>query len=298
MQSRLALTAFSFVFFAACGPHDVDLGGGVGGPGEDATGGDGTTTGGGTGGAFGAGGAGGVGGGPTMAGGSGGSGGDPSSTGGVGGSSMTAATGGMPDGSGGIPGGVGGGPAEGFCGNGIVEPPELCDEGMVQVNCPEDCGLSVSMGGAGGGSSTGGVGGVGGSMPDGSGGLGQGATGGGPSMGGMGGTDGSSCFAEVVFETMGACADNDVLLARGYERCAAVGSVLTSIFFAEPCAESQSYSVVIECCPPSGAGGSSTMGGAGGVGGGTMTGGTGGDTMTGGTGGDTMTGGTSNGGAG
>lgn len=251
MQPRLALTAFSFGLFAACGPHDVDLGGSTG-VGVAGSGGD-----------------------PAMTGGMGAVGGDPSSTGGVGvGGSSMGATGGMPDGSGGV--GVGGGPAEQFCGNGIIEPPELCDDGMLPVMCPADCGLSAS-GGAGGGTSTGGAG---GSMPEGSGGLGGSmATGGGPAMGGMGGTDGSVCFAEVVFETMGVCADNDVLLARGYERCAAVGSVLTSIFFAEPCAESQSYSVVIECCPSGGAGGSSSTGGTSSMAGTTgvpMSGGTGG----------------------
>jgi cysteine-rich repeat protein len=285
MRRRIALSAVTIGVLVACGPHDVDLGGGSGGQGD--AGEDGV------GGSFQTGGVGGSYAGQYAAGGTGaigsvgGSGGvaeqycgdgvvqypeecdDPTGlecpldcridrgvggTGAYGGSGGAGGTGAY----GGVGGavGVGGGPAGGVCGDGIVNYEEWCDDGnnVDGDGCTAECRLEA--GGVGGGPATGGAGGIAGGF----------STGGGPAAGGSGGYAGGgpgSCVTEVVVSPDG-CADNDVLLGQGYERCQALRRSLTSVRFSAPCDDYASYAVEIDCCERTGAAGGGGTGGAGG----------------------------------
>lgn len=321
MRKRIALSAVTIGVLVACGPHDVDLGGGSGGQGaggNDGVGGSFDT--GGVGGSYTTGGA-------YATGGSGGAA-EPNCSNGVveypevcddGGE-----PGGCPDdcglqrstggagGTGGSSAGGTGGTAEQYCGDGVVQFPEVCDD-PGDPRCPSDCGIGSGVGGTGayggsagmaavGGGPAGGVcgdgivdlgewcddgntvggdgcsedcrseaggagggGGVGGSI----------STGGGPATGGYagyatGGTGGAApCVTEVVISADG-CADNDVLLGQGYERCQALRRSLTSVRFSAPCDDYTSYAVEIDCCERAGVaggGGGTGLAGAGGVGG-------------------------------
>ena len=120
--------------------------------------------------------------------------------------------------------------------------------------------------GVGGSLATGGVGGSGGFAGVGVG--GSFATGG---VGGSGGTSGNDCWTESIASTT--CADNSVMLGRGYERCDLQGGVLTSITYDQLCDSYTSTLASVVCCAQAaGAGGAGGLPGTGG----TSTGGSGG----------------------
>ncbi len=297
MQRKTAMVALSLGWLAGCGPHNVDLGGGqpgtggrdemgmgTGGSETAATGGTGAyATTGGTGGGYATGGTGALG--------------EPAGMGAVGGS---VSTGGGP-----AMGGQAGSTYEQVCGDGVVEPPEICDDGLdTNGMCPADCGVGVT--GTGGGPAMGGMGGVAGTTgsplcgdgiveePEicddgntadgdscasdclsycldtacvgGTGGSGGGlGVGGGPAMGGMGGS-GEICIGSEISQ-IGECLEYEVLVQRSLAICDMQGATLRTLYFAS-CQESPSYAF---CCRGDGAG----TGGVSGMGG-TGTGGTGG----------------------
>jgi hypothetical protein len=110
--------------------------------------------------------------------------------------------------------------------------------------------LDAGPGSAGGSSPGPGAGGAGGSSP----GPGAGGAGGsdpGPGTGGSAGLPGgSSCLGErIESET---CADNSVLLGRGYERCSAQGRNLRTISYLHPCDDYTSSVAHVLCCDSSG----------------------------------------------
>jgi hypothetical protein len=289
LRRRLAMGAVSTCLLLACGPVAVDLGGGVAAQGGSA---------------------------------------------GTGGSRAT--------------GGVGGAEVgrDQFCGDGIVQGPERCDDARMGIDCPLDCGLDESTGGTNGTGGRG-YGGMGGSdqfcgdgvvqypeecddprglnaecTPDcalrhsGTAGIGMGGTGGSPDQfcgdgiiqypeecddprglegsctpdcrirvnsGGEGGTGvggayaaggragayaagGSesyqACSTELVLGST-ECAANDELLGQAYERCTDLERSLTTVRFNAPCDGYASSSIEVECCDRAGGAGASGIGGAG-----------------------------------
>jgi cysteine-rich repeat protein len=300
MRKRIVLSAVSMGLLVACGPVAVDLGGGAGGQA--------------------------------------GSGGTGRSTGGVGGAYVTGGTGGYPDqfcgdgviqepeecddprgldpactpdclirydgggGTGGYAaggrGGTGGSPDQ-FCGDGVIQEPEECDDPRgLDPACTPDCLIrGGSTGGTGGGYGAGGTGGVpaggtggtssesicgngvidrgencdDGNREDGDGCSSDclyvdGGTGGSPAggRGGTGGTGatGNECSTEIVQGSDGECVDNDVLFGRAYERCEAYERALVGVRFTNPCGDYSSYSMEVDCCVRA-----TEAGGAGGTGG-------------------------------
>jgi hypothetical protein len=135
-------------------------------------------------------------------------------------------------------GGTGGSPDQ-YCGDGVVQYPEECDDPRgVEGTCTPECRIRPDVGG------TGGVGGAYGAAGSG-GGYGTAGSGGAYAAGGSAGD--LSCVAELVGAT-GDCADNDVLLGQAYERCMQLGRSLAGVRFNSPCDDYASRSIEIECC--------------------------------------------------
>jgi len=265
MQRKTAMVALSLGWLAGCGPHDVDLGGGPAGTGDEPGMGTGIA---GTG-PFGSG-ASGASGGPAGTGdepgtGTGIAGTGPFGSGGSGGGYATGGSGGdlgEPAGMGAVGGQVstGGGPAMGgqagstneqLCGDGIVEYPEICDDGNAVDgdSCASDC-LTYCMdtscvGSAGGSGGTG--------------------LGGGPVMGGSGGRSGSGgtgeMCASIEVSPIGDCVDYETLVARAVSDCEEGGSTLRTLNFAS-CTESASYALCCSGAAGAGTGGATDTGGA------------------------------------
>jgi hypothetical protein len=103
-----------------------------------------------------------------------------------------------------------------------------------------------------GGTSAGGnpAGGAGGSIPG--------------TTGGTGGGPGEECWSTGIGSSN--CADNDLFLGRGYERCELSGGTLSSITYTAPCDAYTSLAAEITCCR--------SLGGVGGAAGTTGAGGT------------------------
>jgi hypothetical protein len=80
-----------------------------------------------------------------------------------------------------------------------------------------------------------------------------GTSAGGSPAGGTGGAPNEECWrSSVVAES---CADNDVFLGRGYERCEQDAGRLTSIEYTDSCDAYASLSAVVTCCAARGTGG-------------------------------------------
>ena len=130
-------------------------------------------------------------------------------------------------------GGEGGsGPSTG--GTGGSEPTAGTSYGGVSYGGTTSVGGTSAGGSSYGGTSAGGnpAGGVGGSIPGTTGG-----TGGGPS---------EECWTTGIGSSN--CADNDVFLGRGYERCELSGGTLSSIAYTEPCDAYTSLVAEVTCC--------------------------------------------------